>query len=400
MIKHVTEKQKNAIILLIDFKKAFDIIDHVFMNNALSLLGFGPDIIQWITLFFKNRTAKILMGGHMSDEIHLRQGVPQGDVISPYIFILLVELLLLKINYTKNLTGIIFAKVESRSETFADDTTIFLERTANNLRCATKVITAFHKISGLSCNLDKTVVIPIGLNTDKHNILCPELGMVWDDTFTILGFTLDSKLQKLDINLKKVKDKIEGQIKSWTPYHLSLRGRITIAKTKLTPQLTYVATVLDIDTKIIDTIQDMINSFVLDIKPGGRHWISKDLLYEPTKKGGFGIIKLADFTRAIKCSWIKRYCVDQLDDHWADLLDKHFSLTPNTRKNILTYGPERFNDIIKKNHPGISSIFAAYKAVKANFPTTPDTLDNSWLCFTHSQFVIFIQEDYSSQTQH
>ena len=128
--------------------------------------------------------------------------------------------------------------------------------------------------------------------TDKHNILCPDLGMEWDDTFTILGFTLDSKLKNLDINFK-----VQGQIKSWTPYHLSLQVRITIAKTKLTPQLTYVATVLDIDTKTIDTIQDMINSFVLDIKPGGRHWISKDLLYEPTKKGGFGIIKLSDFTK-------------------------------------------------------------------------------------------------------
>ena len=88
---------------------------------------------------------------------------------------------------------------------------------------------------------------------------------------------------------------------------------------------------------------------MLDIKPGGRHWISKDLLYEPTKNGGFGIIKLSDFTRAIKCSWLKRYTVDQLDDHWADMLDKHFSLTPDTRKTILTYGPEQFNDIIKKN---------------------------------------------------
>jgi hypothetical protein len=74
------------------------------MNNAISLLGFGPDIIQWITL------AKILMGGHMSDEIHLNQGVPQGYVISPYIFILMVELLLLKINYTKHLTGIVLQK--------------------------------------------------------------------------------------------------------------------------------------------------------------------------------------------------------------------------------------------------------------------------------------------------
>ena len=158
MIKHVTEKRKNAIILLIDFKKAFDSIDHVFMHNALSLLGFGPDIISWISLFFRNRNTKILMGGQMFNEIHLKQGVPQGDVISPYIFILMVELLLLKINFTKHLTGIIFAKVEARSETFADDTTIFLERTAKHLRYATKFITAFHKISGLACNIDKTLL--------------------------------------------------------------------------------------------------------------------------------------------------------------------------------------------------------------------------------------------------
>jgi hypothetical protein len=110
------------------------------MNNALSLLSFGPDIIQWIALFFKNMTATILMGG-MSDEIHLRQGVPQGDVI----FTLMVELLLLKINYTKHLTGIVFAKVVARRETFADDTTIFLERTANNLRYATNSSPHFTK---------------------------------------------------------------------------------------------------------------------------------------------------------------------------------------------------------------------------------------------------------------
>ena len=139
----------------------------------------------------------------MSNEIHLNQGVPHWDVISPYIFILMVELLLLKINFTKHLTGIIFAKVEARSETFADDTTIFLERTAKKLRYATKFITAFHKISGLACNIDKTVVIPIGLITDKHNILWPDLGMVWDDTFTILGFTIHSRLKYLDINFKK-----------------------------------------------------------------------------------------------------------------------------------------------------------------------------------------------------
>jgi len=131
----------------------------------------------------------------MSNPINLEQGVPQGDVVSPYIFILMVEILLLKINYTKNLTGINFATHEARSETFADDTTIFLNRTPQNLTYAAKYIKAFHKISGLACNIEKTVVVPIGLITDKTKILCPELGMVWDDNFTILGFKIDSKLK-------------------------------------------------------------------------------------------------------------------------------------------------------------------------------------------------------------
>ena len=46
----------------------------------------------------------ILLGGHLSKKIILEQGVPQGDVISQYIFLLSVEILALKIKYTKNLT--------------------------------------------------------------------------------------------------------------------------------------------------------------------------------------------------------------------------------------------------------------------------------------------------------
>ena len=45
----------------------------------------------------------ILLGGHLSKKIILEQGVPQGDVISPYICLLCVEILALKIKFTKKL---------------------------------------------------------------------------------------------------------------------------------------------------------------------------------------------------------------------------------------------------------------------------------------------------------
>ena len=72
------------------------------------------------------------MGGHLTEKIILEQGVPQGDVVSPYVFILMVEILLIKINHTANIEGINFAKSEGRSETFADDTTIYITRTETN----------------------------------------------------------------------------------------------------------------------------------------------------------------------------------------------------------------------------------------------------------------------------
>ena len=139
--------------------------------------GFRDGFIRWIELFFSKREAFILLGGHKTESILLQQGVPQGDVVSPYIFILMVEILLIKINHTTRIKGITFAKKEALSETFADDTTILIERNEDYLRYTLKLISMFHNISGLRCNLEKTVVIPIGQNTDINDKLCPELNL-------------------------------------------------------------------------------------------------------------------------------------------------------------------------------------------------------------------------------
>ena len=379
LIRHTIAKKQSGLILLIDFKKAFDSISHSFIHSTLSTLGFGPDIITWISTFLKHREAQILLGGHLTECINLEQGVPQGDVISPYLFIIMVEILLIKITHTKNITGIKYATKESRAETFADDTTLFMERNEENLRNATKYIQQFHNISGLACNIDKTSVIPIGKLDDKNDQICKDLKMVWDNKFTILGFEIDNKLEKLDTNFEKVKEKIKGLIRKWKPYHLSLRGRITIAKTKLVSQMTYVSTVLTPTTATIAELQTLINNFVMGIENNKKHWINKDLIYTHTSKGGIGMIRLETFIKAIKVSWIKRYSIDIIDDNWADIIDNFFQITPDTRHTIHHFGPERFNKIIKANIPVISSLFSAYKTFKHNFPTHPGTMDNSWL---------------------
>ena len=83
MMKYVNKKKIPAIILLIDFSKAFYSINHRYIQNVLKLYGFGPNILNWVNTFFSNRDVRVLMRGNFSERILLKQRVPQGDIISP-----------------------------------------------------------------------------------------------------------------------------------------------------------------------------------------------------------------------------------------------------------------------------------------------------------------------------
>ena len=88
-----------------------------------------------------------------------------------------MEILALKVNYTKNLTGVVYAKTEARSKIFADDFSAMVLRTEENLRNFSRILTLFHSVSGLKCNLDKTFVIPVG-NFAKGT-MCKDLNLKW-----------------------------------------------------------------------------------------------------------------------------------------------------------------------------------------------------------------------------
>ena len=126
---HCNKSKKDGLLLLIDFRKAFDSIDHDYIYKVMESLNFGKDIIEWMRLFLTERVAHLLMGGHLTLKIPLEQGVPQGDIISPFIIIIAVEILLIKITKGKHIKGIkLQTEEEIRAQTFADYTSLLIER--------------------------------------------------------------------------------------------------------------------------------------------------------------------------------------------------------------------------------------------------------------------------------
>ena len=82
----------------------------------------------------KNSKSKILQNGHLSDIINLERGCRQGDPISPYLFVLAVEMLGETIRKHDKIKGISICGKEHRISQFADDTTLFMEYNEKNLR--------------------------------------------------------------------------------------------------------------------------------------------------------------------------------------------------------------------------------------------------------------------------
>jgi hypothetical protein len=85
-------------ILSLDIQKAFDSLSHNFVGHALKFFNLGDRLIGWIKTICTNRKSCIILENNRTGKsFALNHGNAQGDVISPYIFNICYQVLLLKL---------------------------------------------------------------------------------------------------------------------------------------------------------------------------------------------------------------------------------------------------------------------------------------------------------------
>ena len=92
-----------AIILLVDFSKAFDSINQEYIFKTLEFFNFVEHFISIVKTMLKDREYTVMIDGFETRSFKIGRGVPQGDTASPYLFILVIEILLIRIKLDNKL---------------------------------------------------------------------------------------------------------------------------------------------------------------------------------------------------------------------------------------------------------------------------------------------------------
>ncbi|KAF3775141.1 retrotransposable element ORF2 protein [Nymphaea thermarum] len=168
-IIHVFENsKKQAACVKIDLSKAYDRVNWDFLKAALRYLGFHDLWIHKVMTIVTTVKSTLLINGKEGTWFEHKRGLRQGDPLSLYIFISVMEML------TRSIHASIISKQLkipsmgagsfSPSSTFyADDIIFFIDGRFHNFRHLKVCLDEFLSGSGLAMNPEKSTVLPFNM---------------------------------------------------------------------------------------------------------------------------------------------------------------------------------------------------------------------------------------------
>ncbi len=317
VIAHFNQLEKNGILFMVDFRKAFDSLDWNFMFQTLEFFNFGPSFKRWIQIIYTLPAGVIKNNGHLSDQFSIHRGIRQGCPVSALLFVLCVEILGLQIRQHRELKGYSFGYIEKpvKIMQYADDCILFIND-KTELCTVINLLNDYGNISGLELNIIKCEGLWLG--RDKHKQAnCNIFGIKWPDQIRCLGIYVGNKEENnIEKNWMTKIEKMEEILQSWKKRDLSLFGKVQIIKTFIISQFVLPATLLVVPVNVMQRIESAVYKFLW----GNRDKIKRLKVIQELKDGGLNMVDVKSIFMSFKTTWIQKICnCDPNFHNWAQL---------------------------------------------------------------------------------
>lgn len=290
--------EEGGLMLFVDFYKAFDTVEHPFILQSLKKFGFGDFFSSAIKSLYNNSNSSIRLPGGMSPRFNVSRGIRQGCPASPYLFLLVAQLLSDHIK-SSEINGINICGRELIISQLADDTTLFL-RDENQVSGAINTIEKFSMASGLRLNINKCEIMSI-----KDCLKSSICNIPVKSELVHLGITITKDQQKRTLlNFNPIIQRTRKKLNQWLLRDLSLRGRTLLSKTEGLSRLTYPALSLYVDKKHITEIDKLLFNFLWKNRT---HHVKKSVLTNDYEKGGLNFIDFCTLNNTFKVNWLKHF---------------------------------------------------------------------------------------------
>lgn len=331
IMEYVKEKEMPAMLIGVDYEKAFDSLDWDFLFKCLETYNFGNTFIKWVKILYTDIESCVLINGHTSAYFKIQRGVRQGDCLSPYLFILALEMLTNKIKCDDNIEGVCLNNHVFKILQYADDTTgIFKDK--KSLKHFISVLEDFNDVSGLKINIDKTEAMWIG---SKCKCVKKPLNLSWKESnIKLLGVYLGYDTQEIiNLNFDGKIEQVKTLLNIWRNRNLTINGRILISKSLCYSKFYYITNIFTLENIKCKTkvIENTLQNFIWKNK---KPMLEKKVLYCSYEKGGQKRLSFEAMLHAQKIMWLKR-ALTTTNCLWSIVLD--YYLKQFGGLNILLY---------------------------------------------------------------
>ena len=312
----------------IDISKAFDSVQWSFLLNTLKALDFPEKYILWIQTCVTTASFSVQVNGELAGYFGSERGLRQGCSLSPYLFVICMNVLSRKIDkaaYDKRITYHPKCKLLKLTHLcFADDLMVFVKGEKKSIEGTLEVFNDFAKHSGLQISLEKSTLYMVGVpDTQKEEILQQfpfDYGTI---PVRYLGLPLLTRRMTASDYLPLI-EKIRSQINSWTVRALSFAGRFQLISSVIFSLTNFWIAAFRLPKACIQEIDKLCSAFLwsgpsLNSRKVKVAWAE---VCTPRQEGGLGLRSIAEANKVCVLKLIWRI-LSAKGSLWVEWIKKH-----------------------------------------------------------------------------